>query len=361
MQGTGMPAVTRLRVGRLLLLGSGALLLVGGLAWLLLRTHSAAPVATAQDATPVWPAWMRQPLVYAAPEPPRPSPPVAIPVDHTADELRALQEQLDATKQELAALREQRTKTPAPAAQTVSHPQGTPPATSATRWQVVSRQRQRPSEERRRRDEQSEDLIQHANWQMPDDPLKTLYMSMLLPVRLEDAVRSDQPGIAVGSTTIPIFDKFGYGQMILDKGTKVVWTQEAVPTFGQTVLPLAIQQLELPSGEIWKVKGGAADSEGRMGLTGKVENHYGKLFLATAVNAALSLGVNSLAGTPSGFYPDPFQQAAREATSSVSTDVRSIVRQQLKVPPTIHLRKGELHTIRLLENVSFSRDARPLD
>ncbi len=69
------PAVTRLRLGRLLLLlGMGAMVLIGGTLWLF-RTQGHPLVAPITDSTS-WPAWLKQPQSYAVPEPPPPpSPP----------------------------------------------------------------------------------------------------------------------------------------------------------------------------------------------------------------------------------------------------------------------------------------------
>jgi len=204
---------------------------------------------------------------------------------------------------------------------------------------------------------EAQDLIHRAKWAIPEMPLRTIYKSQTLAGRLQNSLSSDIPGIAKIELTIPLYDKFGYSHMILDKGTLVIAKQEGRPEYGNTRLKVVIDQLELVTGEVVKLQAVTEDAEGKTGLTGRVNNHVAKLIGATLINAAISLGSNSLAGTPSGFYQNPAQQAARETSQSVSNDIRSITSQQLKVPPTIDIPAGIPVLIQLDENVQFNYPA----
>jgi type IV secretory pathway VirB10-like protein len=200
-------------------------------------------------------------------------------------------------------------------------------------------------------------IIKNAKWAMPAKPLITIYKSMELIGTLRRSINSDIPGIAQCQLSIPVFDKFGYSTTILARGTIAILKQKGKLEYGSTRVPMELDQLELPSGEVVVAKAYVEDSEGKTGLTGKVNNHYGKLILATAINAALSLGTNSLAGTPSGFYANPTQQAARDASQSTSQDIRKITDAQLKVPPTVEIKQGTPCLVQLDENITFSKKA----
>src|SRR5213596_391492 len=68
-------AATRLRVGRVVLLGLvAAATMIGGTAWLL--ATKARPLLTPPIDATAWPAWMRQAQTYPVPEPPPPTPTV---------------------------------------------------------------------------------------------------------------------------------------------------------------------------------------------------------------------------------------------------------------------------------------------
>jgi type IV secretory pathway VirB10-like protein len=138
----------------------------------------------------------------------------------------------------------------------------------------------------------------------------------------------------------------------------VVTKQVGKAEYGQKRLDVTIQQIEFPGklGVVWSVKGDVGDEKGARGVTGPVNNHVFSLLGAVAINAVLSLGTNAIAGTPTGFYQNPAQQAARETSQSASGDIRKITDAQLKVPPTIEPPKGTICTIHLSENVTFSKN-----
>jgi len=83
--GVGVPAVTRLRLGRLLfVLLVVASVLVGGAYWLLSSGKPTLPAAIT-DST-AWPPWLRQAQTYPAPETKPPAQATAAEVDKTAIE-----------------------------------------------------------------------------------------------------------------------------------------------------------------------------------------------------------------------------------------------------------------------------------
>lgn len=202
---------------------------------------------------------------------------------------------------------------------------------------------------------EAQGLIQPARWAIPQAPLLTLYRSQVIPVRLLTALNSDLPGQSVFETTVPVFDKFHQGVTIIEKGSLLVAHQEGKPDYGQSRVSMKLDQLELPTGEIVALQAVVGDSHGANGLSGKVNNHYTKLLLATGISALLNIGARSAAGTPTGYQYNPAQDAAREIGSSVQRDAQGIVDKQLKVPPTITAPVGTIGTIQLQENVQFNR------
>ena len=98
------PPVTRLRVGRvLLLLVVGASALIGGTFWLLVSTRPTLPAAIT-DST-AWPPWLRQAQTYPAPETKPPVQATAAEVDKTAIEVAKLRADLLRQQQELEELK----------------------------------------------------------------------------------------------------------------------------------------------------------------------------------------------------------------------------------------------------------------
>src|SRR5207244_2167168 len=96
--------VTRLRVGRVVLLAIVTMAVgLGGAFWLL--TTKARPFLTPTADSTAWPAWLRQAQTYpvAEVEPPKPAAPAPDPNAALLAKLAALQAELERQRQELEA------------------------------------------------------------------------------------------------------------------------------------------------------------------------------------------------------------------------------------------------------------------
>lgn len=202
-----------------------------------------------------------------------------------------------------------------------------------------------------------QDLIHTARWAIPAEPLKTLYMSQTLAGRILDPLQSDLPGRIKIALTVPTFDKFGQGVTILPKDTLVIAQQVSVPQYGQTRLQVRLIQLELPGGEVVSLNAMVGDDQGTNGLSGRVNNHYGKLLLATGIAAVLNIGVQAAVGTPGPqeFFRSPVQDAAKDVGQGVQQEAQKVVDRELRVPPTITRKAGTFCVITLEENLQFNR------
>ena len=219
-----------------------------------------------------------------------------------------------------------------------------------------------PPELRKRKPEKDDSqsaagLIQPARWAIPENPLKTIYRSQTITCRLLQAINSEIPGTLKLETTTPILDKFGYDTEILPVKTLVIAVQVGQPQYGNKRLQVSLEQLELPSGEVIALKANVGEEDGSNGLTGKVNNHYGKLLLATGISAILNIGVRSAVGTPGAnqFFRSPIQEAAQDVGQSVQQETQRAVDRELRVPPTIEREELTFCTINLLENIQFNR------
>lgn len=206
------------------------------------------------------------------------------------------------------------------------------------------------------RDKAAEGLIRPATWAVPIDPNKTLYSTQSIPVRLVENVNSDLPGSLVFEVTAPVFGFHGKGDEIIPKGAKILGAVEGQAQYGQTVVPIKVQQVQdVDTGAVIGVK---ATMGNDWPDDFKTNNHYGKLILAAGLSAVLNIGVQTAAGTPGRgqYYQDPVQSAASDATKDIQSSAKSIIDRQLKVPPTITRAKGTFATIKLTENYQFNHE-----
>jgi type IV secretory pathway VirB10-like protein len=199
-------------------------------------------------------------------------------------------------------------------------------------------------------------LIKPAVWARPAYPLKTLYRSQPLPCRLVDAINTDIPGQIRLALTVPVFDRFRREYEILPKDTQIIAMQEGKLQYGNRRANVKLQQLELPTGEVIHLNGTVGDEQGN-GLGLNIDNHLGKLLLATGISAILNIGVRSAAGTPGAgsYFQNPIQSAAGDIGAGVQKQAESVVDRELRVPPTGTRDAETACSVNLLENIQFHR------
>jgi type IV secretory pathway VirB10-like protein len=255
--------------------------------------------------------------------------------------------------------------TPVPAKQIQAAPvQPKTPAETKTKTPIkflIDNSAGTKAEKKDEADAQKDSLLEPAHWIRPFDKTRVLYRSQVLPGRLLTSLNSDTPGVVHVELTIPIYSKQARpgDAPLMDKLTVIICKYQGEIKFGQTRVPIQVEEAQPPNGDMIELKAIGGDEEGRAGVTGTVNNHYGKLFMATGINAVLQLGVKGLAGTPGQgqYFQNPVQSAAQEAGQSAANDIGNVVKQQLKVPPTIEKdrNKDPFVTILLEKNLSFYR------
>jgi type IV secretory pathway VirB10-like protein len=249
-------------------------------------------------------------------------------------------------------------------------PTATPEGPKKTKWAYLAEgqtPKDAPKEQgegpRENTKSTAQDLTNPARWAIPINPLKTIYRSMRMTGRLLDNINSDIPAQTIRiALTEDLVDKFRYHTVILPADSIVIAQQVGKAEFGQARIPLTIEQIEPPTGEVIGVEGAIGDEHGAAGVPGKVNAHIPSLVLAAGINALMYLGLNTAAGTPGAghYYQDPAQSAAQQAGQAISQDVNSYTRQVLKRPPTIEVdaeKKPKIVTITGLGRFSGSRSS----
>jgi len=383
------------RINRLtLLVGVGLLLaIVAGLAYLKTKMHLPTWSTAVEDAPATiakLPEVLTKPApTYQAPAPPPPRelPPLASPLLRTPAPVvkpwpepvptpaKPIPTQQAVTLPDfLQPRQEEQRKAPlVPAPAQPPHDAGQPPPKDAHKWLFADVKRPASSHQTPAQPDlsknglekqtlekhgQAANLIRPAIWARPQRPDLTIFRSQILPCRTTQALNTDIPGTVVTELTVPIFGNKGTGQELLPKASKIIAKQAGKAEYGQSRIPLTLEQIEIPGprGIVVSLKANVGDSEGAQGLPASVNNHWGKLVGAVAINAVLQLGIGSATGTPQGFYQSPTQRAGQDAGEAMARDINGVAQRQLRVPPTLEVPAGALCSISLEENVTFSRE-----
>src|SRR5712691_5031651 len=197
--------VTRLRLGRVVLLAVVTMAaMVGGALWLL--TTKARPLLTPTIDSTAWPAWLRQAQTYptSEPEPPKAAAPVTDPNAALLAKLNALLAEQERQRQELEALKKR------PSGTTIVQPQQgqaakvTPPPKSHAAMLFVAHDLKEP----------------------PPAPKATEYTlapgATKLPCLVETAINSDVEGYFTAKVSANVYDTATGRHLLVPQGSTIL-------------------------------------------------------------------------------------------------------------------------------------------
>jgi len=319
------PAVTRLRLGRLfLLLAVIGGILAGGTLWLLGSGKPTLPAAVA-DST-AWPPWLRQAQTYPAPETKPPVQAHAPEVDKTAMELARLRAALLRQQQELEDLKKRGLVKVTPPA----------PAKAVPQRQVLPML-----------------YVSHEVKDTPAPPKQAEYTlapgATKLPCEVETAINSDVEGYFTAKISTNVYDTATGHHLLVPQGsTMLAHDQSSTLLYGNERLPTISLTLALPDGRSVDLgQAPVTDQQGVAGLTGRVDNHWLRLFGAVFIGGALRGGQQALQIS--------LAQAggAGQVASGINSYASQVGQQRagraLDTRPTIEVASGQLCQVLLIK------------
>jgi type F conjugative transfer system protein TrbI len=323
----GTPA-TRLHAGRILLVL--ALLVGGAVATWVWIFHRGGGASTATPEKGTSPGWTAAQMHYEKPEvkAEAPAPP---PVDLTAAELARIKAMLAQLQAELEALKNRK-----------------PPASTT----VVQQQ---PKAEPPKKVPGSMLFVSH---EVKDGGPKTSVLEYVLapgatklPCVIETRINSDVEGYFTAKVSTNIYDTATGRYLLVPQGSTILARDHSLDLlYGNERLPTTSLTLALPDGRSVDLgKAPVTDQQGVAGLTGRVNQHYWRLFGAIFIGGALRGGVQAM------------QTAlAQEAgVGQIAAGYGSVVNQALSprlgraldTRPTIEVDAGQLCNILLIKEL----------
>ncbi len=327
--GGGLPAVTRLRLGRLMLLVllAGGVL-TGGTLWLLGKAKPTLP-ATLTDST-AWPPWLRQAQTYPAPEVKPPIQASAPEVDKNAVELAKLRADLLRQQQELEELKRRGMVkyTPPTPQKTVQ------PKQSASMLYVSHEVKDAPP--------------------VPKPPEYALAPGATkLPCVIETAINSDVEGYFTAKVSANVYDTATGRHLLVPQGSTILGhDQSSVLLYGNERLPTISLTLALPDGRSADLgHAPVTDQQGIAGLTGHVDQHFWRLFGAVFIGGALRGGTQALQVglTQAG----PLGQVASGVGGTANQATQQRLGRALDTRPTITVDAGQLCNVLLTKPLTL--------
>jgi type IV secretory pathway VirB10-like protein len=270
-----------------------------------------------------WPAWMKQQVAYQ-PEPPR------MEVNHrepqrdlNAEEIARLKAKLIGIEQTLEVLKNRQPPTP---------PKPTPPPAQPKRSSMI--------------------FVSH---ELKDEPEKAPNTYTLapgatkIPCVVETAVNSDVEGSLTAKVNTNIYDTATGHHLLIPQGSTILGhDRSSTLLFGNERLPTIALTLALRDGR--SVDLGNApmtDQQGVAGLTGDVNNHWGRLAGAVFVGGALRGGQQVIQTEIAS------QGGATPIVGGIAGQANTLAQQRLgramDTRPTITVEAGQLCTVLLIK------------
>ena len=160
-----------------------------------------------------------------------------------------------------------------------------------------------------------------------------------IPAIMQGAINSDLPSrTIVALVRENVYDSLTGNHLLIPQGTRIQGTYDSNVTFGQNRLLVIWQRLILPNGksiELANMQG--VDLSGRVGMTGKVNNHFGTLLKGVVLS--------SIAGAAGGVVTSDSNNAAvRNASTGAGEQIVRIgdryAERALSRQPTIDIAIG---------------------
>jgi type IV secretion system protein VirB10 len=268
----GTPA-TRLHAGRILLVL--ALLLGSGIAVWVWVFHKGAKGTSAVTESGVNPGWTAAQMHYEKPEvkAEAPAPPA---VDLAAAELARIKAMLAQIQAELEALKNRK-----------------PPAATT----IV---REQPKQEPAKKVPGAMLFIQHDFKEGVHKPETLEYVlapgATKLPCIIETAINSDVEGYFTAKVSTNVYDTATGRHLLVPQGSTILGRDHSLDLlYGNERLPTTSLTLAFPDGHSVDLgKAPVTDQQGVAGLTGRVNQHYWRLFGAIFIGGALRGGVQAM-------------------------------------------------------------------
>ena len=179
----------------------------------------------------------------------------------------------------------------------------------------------------------------------------------VIPGILLSGINSDLPGNVLAQVSENIWDTSSGKYVLIPKGTKILGVYDSQVRFGQKRVLLVWNRLLFPNGTTLDIAGSpGVDMAGYSGLSGRVNEHWGKMF-ATALIASLFVTgaevVYDKDTQGNNEKKSPRDAAAESLAGSILDMGTKIMDKASDIQPTITIRPGKRMGIFVQQDIAF--------
>lgn len=181
---------------------------------------------------------------------------------------------------------------------------------------------------------------------------QTILQGKLIDGVLETAIHSDLPGMIRAIVSRDVYAESG-NQILIPRGARLIGQYNSEQVKGQSRVFVIWSRLVRPDGIEVALNSPGTDPLGQAGLTGKVNNHFWKIFgnsLLLSIIGAATANVGVDTNDQSNSLSTYREQAAEAFQNSSSR----ILEDAINIQPTIHVKQGTKIKVFVAKDLDFS-------
>ncbi|MEO8243556.1 MAG: TrbI/VirB10 family protein [bacterium] len=181
------------------------------------------------------------------------------------------------------------------------------------------------------------------------NPSNTVLQGTMIEATLENAVESSLPGQITAIVTRPIWS-FDQSQILVPAGSRLFGEYSSDVAIGQGRIIVAWTRLVTPDGQSVQMEAFGGDSQGRSGITGKVNSRFAARFGSAALISLLG----AVPAVAAAKYSDKVSSdTAQNIGSDLGSSMGSAVQAYTNLPPIITVAPGAAITVMVDRDLEF--------
>lgn len=166
----------------------------------------------------------------------------------------------------------------------------------------------------------------------------------ILPATLITGINSDLPGQIVAQLRENVYDTVTGNHLLVPQGTRLIGEYDSKVAFGQERVLVVWTRLIMPNGDSINLEGmPGTDLSGYAGMTGRVNNHYGKLITGVVLGSVVGAGAQvAVGGQGAPNVPPAFGNlAVSGAAQNINQSAQQHTNKVLNMQPSIEVTPGD--------------------
>lgn len=166
----------------------------------------------------------------------------------------------------------------------------------------------------------------------------------IIPGIFITGVKSTLPGRMIGQVRENVYDSMSGNHLLIPKGARLLGMYDSNVTFGQDRVMIIWERIIFPSGKSIQLdRFAGTDLSGYAGVTGKVNNHYGKLLTSVVLSSIIGAGT---AIVDNDNDADDWKQAAGEGAGEQIINIGTkFAEKVMNISPEITIATGQKFNI----------------